>query len=61
MQPGIPKHGPAGPQWRAVSGHCRFSGCGMRLMAGTDASLTTDFKMRAQDIQANKAEIEEES
>ena len=42
-------------------GHCRFSGCGMRLMAGTDASLTTDFKMRAQAIQANKAEIEEES
>jgi len=30
MQPGIPKHGPAGPQWRAASGHCRFSGCGMR-------------------------------
>ena len=30
MQPGIPKHGPAGPQWRAASGHCRVSGCGMR-------------------------------
>jgi hypothetical protein len=30
------------------------------LMAGTDASLTADFKMRAQAIQANKADIEEE-
>jgi hypothetical protein len=30
-------------------------------MAGTDASLTADFKMRAQAIQANKADIEEEA